>query len=289
MPQRSMFKGLAARWAERSKFGSFSSWLIYLYDRVLPRFPSLPLPGRGKTVGVYVQGISQPIWARLGTTDMHVLGEVFVDGEYDTVVADGNKGQASSAVVANGTGRLIVDLGSNIGLSLRLWRERWPGCSVLGVEPDAANFEICRRNVDSTTGPAPSLHKACVAGRARVVDLDRSRGAWAIQMKDTTNSAGSPGPGSGEVEAVTLDELLALSGIPADAPIDLLKCDIEGAEAEVFAAGGAWLSRCKRLVVEVHTPYNQAKLEADIAAHGLKFETRVLKSNGSVAVLWLTR
>ena len=54
----------------------------------------------------------------------------------------------------------------------------------------------------------------------------------------------------------------------ADAQIDLLKCDIEGTEAEVFHGAPKWLQRVRAIVAEVHAPYTSDALAADVRSAG---------------------
>jgi len=54
---------------------------------------------------------------------------------------------------------------------------------------------------------------------------------------------------SGDIESITLDGLMSQFNLNR---IDLLKIDIEGAEAEVFREPGLWLSRTAAIVIELH-------------------------------------
>ena len=54
--------------------------------------------------------------------------------------------------------------------------------------------------------------------------------------------------------------------------IDLLKCDIEGSEAELFADCQAWINRVRNLVVELHQPYSAGQFCEDIRRGGGVFE-----------------
>lgn len=56
------------------------------------------------------------------------------------------------------------------------------------------------------------------------------------------------------VAGVTFADVLAQCKTPEI--IDLVKCDIEGAETEVFADGSAWICRVRFLIVELqlHPP-----------------------------------
>jgi hypothetical protein len=44
---------------------------------------------------------------------------------------------------------LIVDVGSNIGLSILFFKRLFPAATIIGFEPDPAAFRLLRRNVDA--------------------------------------------------------------------------------------------------------------------------------------------
>ena len=125
------------------------------------------------------------------------------------------------------------------------------------------------------------LIQACVAGRAREVSLDRSGTAYAISMRDNS--------GTGEtVSALTMAQILERGGIKPDEAIDLLKCDIEGAEAEVFADCASWINRVRHIVIELHAPYTADKFKADLAKAGAGFRIDQELPKGDLHIMYLT-
>jgi hypothetical protein len=72
------------------------------------------------------------------------------------------------------------------------------------------------------------------------------------------------------VDAITLTQLLERTAVTGF--IDLLKCDIEGAEAEVFSDCRAWIKRVRNLVIELHLPYSRQQLLRDLQRGGGRFE-----------------
>ncbi|EQD71394.1 methyltransferase FkbM family, partial [mine drainage metagenome] len=125
------------------------------------------------------------------------------------------------------------------------------------------------------------IQEVCVVARQRQVHLDRSGGDWAIRITD--ENTGTPA-----VEGITVEELLARCNAPET--IDLLKCDIEGAEAEVFADCSAWIGRVHYLIIEVHPPYSSKALIAQLEKNGAhpQLTYRRDKGNGlEMAVLKL--
>lgn len=195
-----------------------------------------------------------PLYVRLGTSDSYVLEEVFLDKVYEPI------NQRHLGDVRN-----IVDLGANTGFTIRLWQTLYPGARIVAVEPDAENLKMCKYNsVAGVELHRLELVEACAAGNARAVALDRSGGAWRFSMRDLDCS------GTDEVRALTLPQIL--ESCPVNVPIDLLKCDIEGAEEEVFADCGSWIGRVKSMVVELHRPYSSEQFLEDVRRGGTHFE-----------------
>jgi FkbM family methyltransferase len=213
-----------------------------------------------------LRGHERPFAIRIGTTDYRVLHEIFFDGEYDDLVRR-----------APGGIRTIVDLGSNVGFSVRLWQHRFPTATIVAVEPDTDNLALCRVNALAglRAGEAdPIFIQACAAGQAGRVDLDRSLGSWGYFMTSTD----ALGEGAG-VAALTVGQIVARAGL--DLPIDLLKCDVEGAEEEIFGVGGAWLETVRAMVVEVHGDYTPDRFLTDLARSGHQAEATVRREPSS--------
>lgn len=243
---------IAPHWRARKNYATAVGWGIHLYNRLLRRGSRWPLPGRRKTVGVRLKHRREPFFVRLGSTDMLVLDELFQAREYSFV-------EETLRDV-----RRIVDLGANVGFSLRYWNEIFPGAKILAVEPDPENFELCRRNV-AAAGFADSvtLVRACVGARRREVRLS-GQDEWSYQMTECSEA------GRSSASVLPVWELMQTYSISE--PIDLLKCDIEGAERELFADCADWISKVKAMVVELHPPYSIADFFADLNRSGARFQ-----------------
>ncbi len=239
------------------------------------RDKSKRLWGNGRVMGMRVKGLRKPVYIRLGTSDLHVFQEIFLDSEYEAVRCQ-----------AVGDARTIVDLGSNIGISIRYWRMLFPDATIVAVEPDNANMAVCRRNALAAGGPETKLIQACVAGTRRKVSLDRNNAAWAFKIQDTPAPSDTPGTAD-QIDALTMVEVLAQAGVTG--PIDLLKCDIEGAEAEVFADCAEWIRRVRTLIIELHAPYTRDRLLSDLRRGGFTGKVSSLKEIDDVHVLMIER
>ena len=248
-----------------------------IYNRILVH-SRLPLPARGRVRRVRPEGEPRPVLVRLGSSDWYCLEEVFLQGEYDMVVEHLARDGAPPI-------KTIVDLGANVGMSVRFWREAFPQARIVAVEPDSANIAMAARNVaeghaEGTEPADVTFLEACVAAHPGKVYLDRSASEYAFRMSDQANGA--------TVEAITVPQVLERGEVQGQ--VDLLKCDIEGAEAQVFADCSAWIRRVNNLVIEIHAPYTLAQLLDHLSAAGV--QPRVLhqadKGNLAVALISLS-
>ena len=155
--------------------------LVALASRLVMRARGEPKSGGRRIMGLHVKGEPKPVYIRLGTSDLWVFREIFLDHEYEPVKAAG----LSDA-------RVIVDLGSNIGLSVRYWRTLFPRARIVAVEPDAGNMAVCRKNAEAAGGLETFLVQACVAGSHRKVSLDRSRARRGRSRSRATERRGRP-------------------------------------------------------------------------------------------------
>jgi FkbM family methyltransferase len=179
-------------------------------------------------------GCLAPIHYRINTTDINVLQQVFLSGEYDCA------GSEAGA-------RFIVDCGANIGCTSVFFLNRYPEARVVSIEADAGNFAVCRQNlgpyaprVDPILGAIWPTAEALVVERGE----DGKSQEWSFHVRPCREGERK------EIDGVTLGDLLARA---PEGRIDLLKIDIEGAELELFADGyDPWLSRTKTIVIELH-------------------------------------
>jgi FkbM family methyltransferase len=188
---------------------------------------------------------------RPGTSDVRVVDDTW-DGAYHLPPA------------ASGTPRLIVDLGSNIGLTLVDLATRYPEARLIGVELDADNIAVARANTARFGDRVRVVHAAIGAGP----------GVASYRVSEGTEygfSVGDTGPGEERlVASLGLDDILAAYA-PGET-IDYLKVDVEGAERELFRAGGAWVERVRALKVELHPPYGVEQARVDLEALGFAVE-----------------
>ncbi|PZW39435.1 FkbM family methyltransferase [Humitalea rosea] len=138
---------------------------------------------------------------------------------------------------------VIVDCGANIGLATYFTKRRYPKARVIAFEPDPGLFATLQANVRRNRFEDVHLHQAAVGGSLRQdVFMSRPDASMAGHLaRGAEGSAGLP------VDVIPLSQILEQE--PA---IDLLKIDIEGAEAEALPEAGALLRRCRFIFVECH-------------------------------------
>lgn len=252
---RLLWQELAGAWRERRMWGSLRSWGLSLYDRLARRMHWRRFRWRGRPVSVRVRGHRQPFIMRLGSSDALVLNEMVLGDEYGPAIR-----------YDMGEVRQVVDLGANAGFSLRQWRAHFPEARIIGVEPDGANVDMCRRNMAVAgdvegRGDRLTLLQACAAGEDGEVHLNVGVAAWSYAM------TADQGEHTVAVPAMSMVSILeAGAALPE---VDLLKCDIEGAERELFADCAAWIGRVRHIVIELHKDvYAIDDMLADLQRNG---------------------
>jgi FkbM family methyltransferase len=268
--------GLKRRWDERSYYRSNKDWLLAVYNRLLTRVTfGKHLPFWRNAVRVGLRGLDKPLLVRLGTTDWLVLEEIFVHGDYD-VLLKSDPGKL----------KLILDLGANVGYSVRFWQQHFTDSRIIAVEPDCENAALLQKNA-KIGGESVLVVPVCVTGWPRQVFLDKTGGEWSFSMSDLQTDE------SKSIEGLTLLQILERCAIPEDDAIDLLKVDIEGAEAELFATSGTWLNRVRNMLVEIHQPrYSTQKFLEDLDSAGIgaeQFSITILDEMASFVLIFLQR
>jgi FkbM family methyltransferase len=252
------------------QFPSLKDKVLYIYGRILRRLP-IPLPGRRAIVRVRLKGQPHPFHLRLCSTDWLVLEEIFFNGEYRVV----------KQILFDA--KCIIDLGANVGFSLRYWQTLFPGVQMIAMEPEAKNCSLCEENVAAAglSSRVTLLQAGVGATRKRSRLVDVGHGEWAYQ---TENTAVDAGPG---IEVLPMSEVIALYAKGGN--IDLLKCDIEGAEKEVFENCGEWIGAINNMVIELHAPYIAADLMDSLRRGGASFKIVAELKKGPSPVLLLKR
>lgn len=132
---------------------------------------------------------------------------------------------------------IIIDGGSNMGMSILYFKHVYPHARIIGFEPDPAIFRILQENVSRNGLTDVTLVNAGLSAQAGVVTFA------------TDGSAGGHigGQTTVEVRMERLSDYL-------NEPVDFLKLNIEGEELPVAqeAAASGKLRNVREMVLEYH-------------------------------------
>lgn len=144
----------------------------------------------------------------------------------------------------------VIDAGASNGLFSRLVLKKFPNARVNAVEPNPLNIKMIKGN----------LQKEIDSGQVTLSEgaLNTSTHFSYLQLPNDENVWGGLGASlvkrerlyeremhRMKVKSVSLESLIK-------GKVDLLKCDIEGAEFKVIRSAGDKIRQCKRLLIEIH-------------------------------------
>ncbi|WP_424832223.1 FkbM family methyltransferase [Ruegeria sp.] len=139
----------------------------------------------------------------------------------------------------------IIDGGANIGLSVLFLKAIYPNAHIVAFEPNEVCWEVARRNIERNNLSNVTLLKAALGPEC---------GSAKLYVSDTDSMAASLAPRriTDEMEHAAVDVPMKGLGAYLDSPVDFLKLDIEGNEAEVLAAVRDKLGNVRNLFCEYH-------------------------------------
>ncbi|HYW51079.1 MAG TPA: FkbM family methyltransferase [Gemmatimonadaceae bacterium] len=242
-----MRSALARYWTGVRNLGAFGAG-SYLYRQATLRL------GQSKTMfALRSRYACAPLWCRPDSSDVDVFKQIFCHREYRCLDAVRHA-------------ELIVDCGANVGFASAYLLTRFPGASVIAIEPDAANYAVLQRNLQPYGSRATTVQSGVWSEPCGLVMSGEKFGdgrEWSCTVR---RARADEKP---TMIAIDLGALLRASG---RGRISVLKVDIEGAEVEVFRVGRCdWLSHVDNIVIELHGPEAERIFRA--AIHGRGFHT----------------
>lgn len=186
----------------------------------------------GERFRLHTRQSAHPLTLRRHSSDLAVYHQIYVLGQYGPLP---------------GLDRLrcIIDCGAYTGLSGAYFLSRSPDAQLVAIEPDPANVALLRENL-APFGDRAAIHHAAIWSEETTVDLATTPYGdgreWSRQVVPAA-------PGATGIPGLEIGKLLSASG---HSRIDLLKIDIEGAEAVIFAHPPAWLALVDRIAIELH-------------------------------------
>ncbi len=144
---------------------------------------------------------------------------------------------------------LIIDCGSNIGLSVLYFKMQYPHSHIIAFEADSEIYRIQKENTDYLQ--TIESYGSAVWTHDKGINLFRNNadGAYVTEK------------GEDKVASVRLRDLLA-----SRESVDLLKLDIEGAEFDVIEDCSDQLYKVDKLFVELHTFAGQSQKVSELIA-----------------------
>ncbi|MDF2190018.1 FkbM family methyltransferase [Paraflavitalea sp. CAU 1676] len=137
----------------------------------------------------------------------------------------------------------IIDLGAHVGMTSLYFSLQFPQATIYAVEADAHNYELLCKNLspEIENGRLTPLLAAIHENNSPVY-LQKSQFSYNTQVSSLPTAHPIPG--------LTLDQLIADHGLTR---IDILKIDIEGAEAFLLQSSQQWLSITRHILIELHS------------------------------------
>ncbi|MGQ0811318.1 MAG: FkbM family methyltransferase [Nitrospiraceae bacterium] len=183
---------------------------------------------------LHTEPVIYPLCVRRNSSDIEVYRQIFTECEYKCLddMADA---------------RLIIDCGANVGYSSAYFLSRHPTCQVIAIEPDPDNFAMLQRNTAGYGTRVQLIQAGVWSHPARLVmseDRYRDGREWSKQVRLSKPDERA------DLEGVDIGSVLAASGHHR---ISILKVDVEGAEAVIFADNyEAWLDKVDAIAIELH-------------------------------------
>jgi len=193
---------------------------------------------------VQVSGTTRTFYFRADSQgDKGVIEQLFVNCDYDITQWQTHNSALIAfmdAQQAHGRLPLIVDAGANIGASAVWFAQTYNSALVYAVEPEANNCELLKLN---TNGLNVSVFEAAIGCKDGELFLqDPERGDWGFRVGAT---------GTNKVSVISVPTLTQNVDQAKYFPL-IMKIDIEGGEADLFAENSDWLNDFALVIIELH-------------------------------------
>ncbi|MDR2170570.1 MAG: FkbM family methyltransferase [Planctomycetaceae bacterium] len=137
----------------------------------------------------------------------------------------------------------IIDAGANIGIRTLWFANRFPNAKIVAIEPETSNYNVLKIN----TAMYPNI--CCIQCglwksdvKLKIAPLDDNKNKYAFQVTEAIDD-------DFDVVGITIDAVKEQFNMQR---VDILKCDIEGSEIEVFENSASWVNSVNYFIVELH-------------------------------------
>lgn len=175
--------------------------------------------------------------------------------------------------IADRENPLIIDCGSNIGLSIIFFKTIYPTSRIIGFEADPKVYKILKINLDTFGYHDVEIQNKALWDQEKIIEFE-SEGADCGRVTIKNNESNTD---KVEIAAVLLSTYLCQIA----EPVDLLKIDIEGAETSVLKECSDYLHKVNNLFVEYHSFSNSPQTLDEILLILKKANFRVNIQNPS--------
>jgi len=135
---------------------------------------------------------------------------------------------------------VIIDCGSNIGLSIFYFKKLYPNSKIIGIEADPLIFDILSKNTSKFNSKQITLLNRAISNHSgEFLDFmqEGADGGRSVELMPNLSTI--------KVETIKLDDIIT-------GPIDMLKIDIEGSETTALL-NCTKLSLVSNLFIEYHS------------------------------------
>jgi len=206
-----------------SKRVTFWNWMkLYVAEKWAPD---------NRVWSIKLKNLPFPCFFRTRTVDVGLIRSILLDprgGEYPAFT--------------NFAPRFIIDAGANIGIASVFFKTEYPNATIVAIEPDTQNCELFNLNtqhyqdihlVQAGLGPDKGKHFKI---------RNENVAPYSYQLEQASDG----------IHAITIPEICAKYGCEK---IDILKCDIEGGEKELFEKNTDWVALVENIFIELHDHY----------------------------------
>ncbi len=190
----------------------------------------------------------------------------------------------------SGASPIIIDCGSNVGMSILFFKKLYPNCHVIAVEPDPQAFRVLERNVRDNRWQNVTLYNVAVTADDGVIPL--------YVNDNNPGDLGTSTIAQNHLPSRLMVPSVRLSSLVSDKHVDFLKLDIEGAEMEVIdeLSNSGAMPQVGQMVIEYHHHIagrtdSLSRMLKVLEENGFGYQLKCLEFNfhnpGGFQVVWI--
>jgi FkbM family methyltransferase len=142
---------------------------------------------------------------------------------------------------------VIIDCGSNIGVSVLYFKKIYPNAKIIAFEPDPDNYELLLKNIEINNLKDVITYNLALSDMSGDIDL-----FYESDKSSTIGNTTTPQWGDRKDFVKRTVKADKLSNYLVDNEVDFLKLDVEGAEYLVFEDIKKSLTKVKNIAFEYH-------------------------------------